>query len=157
MRLSPSDLKVLLHGVKLVSPFQKHRKEESVSIPSEEEECCHQQGPCGADVAQMCKSQYSTASGPRLFFSAWVIEQRARAKSSLSICTDPLLPPWFTAPFQQRCALILTCLQGLRVDLRNYFYTSVHANNMRGVICMTPLPACHQTHQLPGIFAFFVP
>lgn len=32
------------------------------------------------------------------------------------------------------------CLQASRVGLRNYFYTSVRACNMQGVICIIPLP-----------------
>jgi len=156
MRLVPSDLKVLLHRGKTSSPFPKaweggnmwasQLRRRSVAISK---------GHAGLTSTDGEEPAQLTGSGPRLFFFCLGDQAKSQGEIQPQRLCEPAPAPWLTAPFQLRSAWMLACLQAWRLDLRNYFNTSVHANNMRGVICIILLPACQQTHQLPGIFAFF--
>lgn len=138
---APSDLKVLLHRGETSSPISKSTEGGKCQHPSR-----------GGGV--LLSAGATRGSQWHVQVPGSLLDDQARNQSQLQ-------PQHLCRPTCAPAALHLDpgCLQALRVGLRNYFYISVRAYNMQRVICIIPpcppAQACQQTHQLPGIFAFF--
>lgn len=120
---APSDLKILLHRDETSSPISK---------------------PAGGKRSRRILGRSLEESQPRRGSAAI-----SKGRTGLTVACPRVSQPagWSGKEPQHLCRhtcapavlhLDPGCLQALRVGLRNYFYTSVRACNIQGVICIIP-------------------